>query len=127
MSSRPTQVYIVEDSPSIRSRLHEMLERNGDVRVVGEADAAPQAVVDILALRPDSVLLDLKLKGSNGLQVLQAVHRQMPEVAFVVLTNQSEPQYRSACQRAGASYFLDKSTEFDRVLQVIAQIAALHH
>jgi DNA-binding NarL/FixJ family response regulator len=127
MNSRPTQVYIVEDSPSIRARLHEMLARIGDVRVVGEADAAPQAVVDILALRPDSVLLDLKLKGSNGLQVLQAVHRQMPEVAFVVLTNQSESQYRTACHRAGASYFLDKSTEFDRVPQVIAQIAALHH
>ena len=127
MNSRPTQVYIVEDSPSIRARLHEMLERIEDVRIVGEADAAPQAVVDILALRPDSVLLDLKLKGSTGMQVLQAIHRQMPEVAFVVLTNQSEPQYRSACQRAGASYFLDKSTEFDRVPQVIAQIAALHH
>ena len=127
MNSRPTQIYIVEDSPSIRARLNEMLGRLKDVRVVGEADAAPQAVVDILALRPDSVLLDLKLKGSNGMHVLQAVHRQMPEVAFVVLTNQSEPQYRHACERAGASYFLDKSTEFDRVPQVIAEIASLHH
>jgi len=126
MSSRPTHIYIVEDSPSIRARLAEMLGRMKDVQVVGEADAAPKAVVDILALRPDSVLLDLKLNGSNGMQVLQAIHRQMPEVAFVVLTNQSEPQYRRACHRAGASYFLDKSTEFDRVPQVIAEIASLH-
>ena len=125
MNSRPTHIYIVEDSPSIRARINEMLSRMKDVRVVGEADTAAQAVVDILSLSPDSVLLDLKLKGSNGMHVLQAIHPQMPGVAFVVLTNQSEPQYRSACRRAGASYFLDKSTEFERVPQVIAEIAAI--
>jgi DNA-binding NarL/FixJ family response regulator len=127
MDSRPTHIYIVEDSPSIRARLAEMLGRIADVRVVGHADTAAQAVVDILSLRPDSVLLDLALKDSNGMQVLQAVHPLMPEVAFIVLTNRAEPQYRSACRRAGAAYFLDKSTEFQRVPQVIAEIASLHH
>ena len=126
-TNRPTNVYIVDDSPSIRSRLTDMLARIDGVRVVGEAAAAPAAVVDILSLRPDSVLLDLMLAGSNGMQVLQAIHGQAPEIAFVVLTNHAEPQYRAACKRAGAAYFLDKSTEFDRVPSVIAEIAATHH
>ena len=47
--------------------------------------------------------------------------------AFVVLSNHSEPQYRRACAKAGARYFLDKSTEFDCVRTVIAEIAAQHH
>ena len=123
----PTQVYIVDDSPDIRARLAEMLRRMPDVRLVGEAEGAAQAAVDILALRPDSVLLDLNLGGSSGIQLLNAIRPQAPEVVFVVLTNHSEPQYRRACQRAGASYFLDKSTEFDRVPGVIAEIAATRH
>jgi DNA-binding NarL/FixJ family response regulator len=124
---RPTQVYIVEDSASIRSRLIEMLGRIEGVRVVGEAEDAPRAVADILSLRPDSVLLDLKLVGSNGMQVLEAIRGIAPEIAFVVLTNHAEPQYRAACQRAGAAYFIDKSTEFHRVPSVIAEIAATRH
>lgn len=125
--ARPTHVYIVDDSATIRSRLAEILRRIAVVRVVGEAGAAPQAVVEILALRPDSVLLDLDLRGTSGMQVLQAVHGQAPEIAFVVLTNHAEPQYRRACERAGASYFLDKSTEFERVPEVIAEIASARH
>jgi DNA-binding NarL/FixJ family response regulator len=126
-TQRNTQVYIVDDSPAIRARLTEMLGRLPDVRVVGESAGAAQAAVDILVLRPDSVLLDLNLDGSSGLQLLNTLHPQAPEVVFVVLTNHSEPQYRRACQRAGASYFLDKSTEFDRVPGVIAEIASTRH
>jgi DNA-binding NarL/FixJ family response regulator len=124
---RQTQLYIVDDSAAIRHRLVDMFSRMDSVRVVGEAADAPKAVVDILALRPETVLLDLDLGTSSGMQVLRAVVPQMPEVTFVVLTNHSEPQYRRACQRAGAAYFLDKSTEFDQVRQVVAEIASARH
>ena len=123
----PTRIYIVEVSASIRARINEVLGRLDGVRVVGEAAAAPQAVVDILALRPHSVLLDLDLGRTNGLQVLKAIHPQAPEIAFIVLTNHAEPQYRRACEQAGARYFLDKSTEFDRVRDLIATIASKTH
>lgn len=127
MNSRPTLIYIVEDSAAIRARLGEMLGRLEGVRIVGEAAGAPQAVAEILALRPDSVLLDLNLGTSSGMHVLRAVHAEAPAIAFVILTNHSEPQYRRACERAGAAYFLDKSTEFDRVPGVIAEIASTRH
>jgi DNA-binding NarL/FixJ family response regulator len=122
-----THIYIVDDSSAIRDRLHDMLDRLEGVCVVGEAGGAGQAVAEILSLRPHSVLLDLNLGGSNGLHVLRAIHPQAPEIVFVVLTNHAEPQYRRACQRAGAAYFLDKSTEFDRVPGVIAEIASTRH
>ena len=126
-ATQPSKLYIVDDSPAIRLRLVDLVSRMEGVQVVGEAANAPQAVVDILALRPDSVLLDLDLGDSSGMQVLRSVHPQMPEVKFVVLTNHSEPQYRRACERAGAAYFLDKSTEFDQVRQVVAEIASARH
>lgn len=126
-NARPTQLYIVDDSLAIRDRLVDLVNRIGNVNVVGQSGDAPSAVVDILALRPDSVLLDLDLNGTNGMQVLRAVHPQVPEIVFVVLTNHPEPQYRRACAKAGATYFLDKSSEFDRVREVIAEIATTRH
>lgn len=124
---RPTEVFIVDDSTSIRLRLHELLRRMDDVSVVGEAASTSAAVDGILRLRPDSVLLDLNLMGKSGMDVLRTVHPKAPDIVFIVLTNHSEPQYRRACARAGARYFLDKSTEFERVRDVIAEIAATRH
>ena len=124
---RSTSVYIVDDSDSIRQRLVTMLESMPDVAVVGEARSASDAIAGILATRPDSVLLDLNLGTSSGIEVLNTVRKQLPVVTFVILTNHSEPQYRRACARAGAEYFLDKSTEFDGVRNIIAKIAAAHH
>ena len=123
---RPTQVFIVDDSPSIRARLIEMLACMEDVTVVGEAASAQEAVAGILRTRPDSVLLDLNLMGRTGLDVLRAVRPSAPEIAFIVLTNHAEPQYRHACLEAGARYFLDKSGEFERVREVIAEIGSPH-
>jgi DNA-binding NarL/FixJ family response regulator len=122
-----TPVYIVDDSASIRSRLVEMLGGIADVIVVGESVAQADAIEGILRTHPGAVLLDLRLLEGSGIEVLKAVRRQQPDIVFVVLTTHAEPQYRNACARAGAAYFLDKSTEFDRVRDVIAEIAATRH
>ena len=126
-TNRSTNVYIVDDSPSIRSRLVEMLAAMPDVNLAGQAASAGDAVDGILLTRPDSVLLDLNLSGRSGIEVLRAVHKREPGIVFVVLTNHAEPPYRRACSIAGAAYFLDKSTEFERVRDVIAEIAATRH
>ena len=124
--TRPTQVFIVDDSVSIRTRLAQLVSSTR-VKVVGEAGSAPEAIAGILRIRPDSVLLDLNLMGSTGLDVMRKVRPQAPEIVFVVLTNHSEPQYRDACLVAGARYFLDKSCDLDKVPHVIAEIAATRH
>ena len=126
-NARPTQVFIVDDSAPIRARLVELLRGVDDVAIAGEAAEAHSAVEAILRDKPDSVLLDLDLGGTSGMQVLRVVRAREPGIVFVVLTNHSEPQYRDACTRAGAAYFLDKTTEFHRVREVIAQIAATRH
>ena len=126
-SNATTRIYIVDDSAAIRVRLAEMLSRMESVSVVGEADSAREAVAGILRARPDSVLLDLNLMGRTGIDVMRTVHPKAPEIVFVVLTNHAEPQYRRAATEAGAAYFLDKSREFDRVREVIAEIAATRH
>jgi DNA-binding NarL/FixJ family response regulator len=126
-TTQNTRVYIVEDSAGIRARLADMLSGMERVSVVGEAGSAREAVAGILRVRPDSVLLDLNLMGRTGIDVMRSVRPAAPEIVFIVLTNHSEPQYRRAATDAGAAYFLDKSREFDRVREVIAEIAATRH
>lgn len=121
---RFTRVFIVDDSIWIRVRLAQAIAPMAGVALVGEATCAADAVAGILRTRPDAVLLDLNLMGHTGLEVMRAVLVDAPRTVFIVLTNHSESQYRDACMKAGATYFLDKSQDFERVPAVIAEIAA---
>jgi len=117
-----TPVFIVDDLPSMRERLRELVDALPDVSVVGDAGKPSEAIAGILATRPACVLLDYQLVGGTGVDVLRAVRPQMPGVVFVVLTNHPDPQYRRACLAAGADYFFDKSTEFDQIGDVLHQM-----
>jgi DNA-binding NarL/FixJ family response regulator len=120
-------VYIVEDSPSIRERLAAMFGDMEGVTVIGQAQTPGEALEGILRTRPDSVVLDIHLVGGSGLDVLRQAHAQTPDTVFIVLTNYPNPQYRRICMEAGAAYFFDKSSEMAKVRQVIADLGATRH
>jgi DNA-binding NarL/FixJ family response regulator len=114
-------VFVVEDSASIRSRLVDLLGEIEGVIVVGAVGSADEAVAGIVRTQPDCVILDLQLIGGSGVDVLRAVHPGSPKIAFVVLTNHPTTQYRRVCMKAGAAFFLDKSTEFGKLKHVVTQ------
>jgi DNA-binding NarL/FixJ family response regulator len=122
MTTSGTDVYIVEDSPAIRERVSEMLGRIPGVAVVGNADTPADAIAGILGTRPHCVVLDYQLIGGTGVEVLRELHPRLPGVVFIVLTNHPNPQYRRLCLEAGADAFFDKSTEFEKIGDVIASI-----
>lgn len=122
-----TNVFIVEDSESIRQRLAGLLGDIEGVTVVGQADTADEALEGILRTQPDSVVLDIHLHDSSGLDVLRRAHPRSPETVFIVLTNYPNPQYRRICMEAGAAYFFDKSSEIAKVREVIAGLGAARH
>jgi DNA-binding NarL/FixJ family response regulator len=120
-------VFLVEDSASIRERLAAVLGSIDGVTVVGQAETAAEALEGILRTRPDSVVLDLQLIGGSGLDVLRKAHPQLPATVFIVLTNHPDLQYRRMCMEAGAAYFFDKSSEIAKVREVIARLGAALH
>jgi len=122
-SAARTNVFLVEDSAPIRARLSEMLGNLAGVTVVGEAGSPASAIDGILRTQPDSVVLDLHLDGGTGIEVLRKVCPVAPHIVFIMLTNHSDPQYRRICLQNGAAHFLDKSTEFDKVKEVIAGLS----
>lgn len=122
-----TNVFIVEDSESIRQRLAGLIGDIEGVTVVGQADTADEALEGILRTQPDSVVLDLHLHAGSGLDVLRRAHPRTPETVFIVLTNYPNPQYRRICMEAGAAYFFDKSSDIAKVRDVIAGLGAARH
>ena len=118
-----TKVFVAEDSPLIRDRLVEMLVEVDGVTVVGAVETPEDAIAGIVRTNPDYVVLDYQLKGGTAVDVLRAVHPQLPATVFLVLTNHANPQYRRICLEAGASFFFDKSLEFDKVRDVVAAAA----
>ena len=117
-----TAIFIVDDLPTMRERLRELVAEIDGVDVVGDAGTPGEAIAGILRTHPDCVLLDYQLEGGTGVDVLRAVHPRSPDIAFIVLTNHATPQHRRACIDAGARHFLDKSTEFGRIRYAIADL-----
>jgi two-component system response regulator DesR len=117
VTTRTIRVFLADDSAPIRQRIAAMLPPA--TVVVGEAET-PQGCIDgILSTHPDVVVLDVQLVGGLGLEVLQAVRAADPRVAFVVFSNNSQPGYRKRYLAAGATRFLDKSTEFDQLAAAV--------
>jgi two-component system response regulator DesR len=116
--SKAVKVFLADDSVLIRNRIAEMLA-SSSMTIVGEA-GTPQGCTDaVLATQPDVVVLDVQLEGGAGLDVLRAVRAENPRIAFVVFSNNSGPAYRKRYLAAGATSFLDKSSEFGQLPQAV--------
>lgn len=117
------RVLIVDDSEMIRVRIAKLLERIRGVQVVGQAIDGDHAIELASRLQPDLVVLDLMMRGTSGYDVLCHVKRVMPSIKVVILTNYADAYWHDKCRKAGADYFLDKSTQFDLLVSTCAGLA----
>ena len=117
------RVLIVDDSAMVAERVTAMLASLPEkVELIGQARDVPGAIEAIQALKPDAVILDIRMPGGSGLDVLQAIKRDRPETIVMMLTNYPYPQYRQKCLEAGADFFFDKAAELDQVPAILQQL-----
>ena len=109
----------------VRQRLAALLAEVPGAEIVGHAAGATAAIRDILATRPDLVVLDLQLAEGGGFDVLRELHAKVPGLDVVMLSNYSSDPYRQIAERFGARAFFDKSREFERVRDAVAERAAV--
>ena len=117
------RVFIVDDSSVIVERLTLLLEATPGVELVGHAADVPQAVQRLLETAADALVLDLHMPGGTGLDVLRAIRPVRPGMHVLVFTNYPQDEYRQRCLTAGAEYFLDKSTEFEKIPSILRELA----
>ena len=113
------KVFIADDSGVVRERLKEMLSELPGIEIVGQAENGAQATKLIEELSPDVVILDIRMPKGNGINVLENIKGDNPTLIVIMLTNYPYPQYRKRCRKAGADYFFDKATEFEKVTEVL--------
>ncbi len=111
------KILIVDDSAIVRERLKGMLSEVPKVETISQTKGSLEALESLHKLKPDVVILDIQMPGGSGIGLLQEMKRGNQPPLVIVLTNQSYPQYRRKCLDAGADFFFDKSTEFDKVFQ----------
>jgi DNA-binding NarL/FixJ family response regulator len=116
-------IYLVENSNYLRERLTRLVGKRKDVQVVGYAATARDAVEGIRRLKPDVVLLDIRLDQGNGLDVLKQIKLRGQPPVVIVLTNYAYSQYRDRFMASGADYFFDKSAELDLMLQALESLS----
>ena len=118
------KIFLVEDSHLVLARLEAMLASIPDTRVCGTATHAERAIRAILDEQPDLVLCDLRLATGSGFDVLRAVHAAAPEIDVYMLSNFASEPYRRLAAELGARDFFDKSSEIERVRDLVAERAA---
>jgi DNA-binding NarL/FixJ family response regulator len=120
---RPVRVLVADDHAAIRTGLRLLLQTADDVEVVGEAADGDAAVTNARALRPDVVLMDLRMPGTDGIAATRTIVTEgLADV--LVLTTFDLDEYVDGALRAGAAGFLLKSAEPADLLRAVRQVAA---
>jgi len=114
-------VFIADDSLIVRERLVTILDELAGIEIVGQAGHVAEAISAIRKLKPDVVILDIRMPSGSGIDVLQNIKQDEPAPMVIILTNYPYPAYRQKCLQAGADFFLDKSTEFDQIPALFEQ------
>jgi len=116
------RVFLVDDHPVVREGIGRLIDREPDLMVCGEAEDATAAQAGIDTLRPDIVIIDLSLKGSSGLDLIQEIKTRWPEMRMLVLSMYDEVYYAERVLRNGAMGYVMKQEPPRKVLDAIRHV-----
>jgi DNA-binding NarL/FixJ family response regulator len=125
MNPKPTgktRIVIVDDHPLVRERLVELINRESDLEVCGEAQDRREALEIIRSTQPHLAIIDLSLKSSLGIELIKDLQAERPEVIILVVSMQDELIYAERCIRAGARGYITKQQASRHVMQAIRQV-----
>jgi two-component system response regulator NreC len=116
-------VLLVDDHAMFRAGIKALLEAGGKVEVVGEASSGDEAVDKVRELKPDVVVMDLSMPGSNGLEATRRIAALELDTNVLVLTVHAEEEYLVPVVEAGASGYLTKTSADTDLLEAIRIVA----
>ncbi len=117
------RVIIADDHPIVRTGLRLMLGTNAGFELVGEAADGAEALRLVEEQQPHVVLMDLRMPGMDGIEALEHLRRQWPQVAVIILTTYNEDHLMIRGMQAGARGYLLKDADLEVLLQAIRTAA----
>ena len=118
------RVLIVDDQTLFRSGLARLLDSDERVKVVGEAGDGLEAVQKVRALKPDIVLMDLRMPNMDGLEATQKIVSEHAEVKVLILTTFEADNHVIQALKVGASGYILKDSQADGIVSSILAVAA---
>jgi DNA-binding NarL/FixJ family response regulator len=120
------RVVLADDQPLVRAGFRMLLEAEDDIEVVGEADDGEAAIELVGRLRPDVVLMDIRMPGVDGLTALRMITSdpELTSVKVLVLTTFELDEYVFEAVRTGASGFLVKHTQPAELIRAVREVAS---
>jgi len=116
------RILLVDDHPLVRERLAEIINREADLIVSGEAEDRQEALDTILAKPPDVVIIDLTLKNSDGLELIKDIRVRWPGMRMLVVSMHDESLYAERAIRAGAMGYITKQEATRNILLAIRRV-----
>ena len=116
------RVLLADDHPVVRKGLQSCLGRQSHLKVVGEACDGDEALRRIRELKPDVVLLDISMPGTDGLKVTEILRKELPAIKVLILSVHNNQQYIFRVIHAGAHGYVSKEAPPDEVLRAIESV-----
>jgi DNA-binding NarL/FixJ family response regulator len=120
----PIRVFLLDDHEVVRRGVHDLLDDEPDITVVGEAANATQALVRVPALRPQVAVLDVRLPDGDGVTVCRELRSRMPELACLMLTSFDDEEALLDSIMAGASGYVLKQIQGSDLVSAVRTVAA---
>lgn len=116
------RVFVVDDHPIVRSGLTQLINREPDLAVCGDAEEMHSALQSMDTLKPDILIVDISLNGPDGLDLLKHVRTKDPSLPVLILSMHDESIYAERALRAGANGYIMKQEATERVLVALRRI-----
>jgi DNA-binding NarL/FixJ family response regulator len=117
------RVVMIDDHPIVRSGIRMLLERAGDIVVVGEADRGDEAVNMVKTLTPHVLLLDMEMPGKDGLTVARELKEAALDVRVLALSAHDDEEYIMNLLQIGAAGYLTKEEALDTIVDAVRGVA----
>ena len=121
---RPIRVFLLDDHEVVRRGLCDLLQRDGDIEVVGESGSAVEAAARIPALRPDVAVLDGRLPDGSGVEVCREIRSVDPSIAVLILTSYDDDDALFSAIMAGAAGYVLKQVRGTDLVEDVRRVAA---
>jgi two-component system, NarL family, response regulator DevR len=117
------RIVLVDDHEVVRLGLKSLLERHPQFDVVGEAGSAREAVEQVAALKPEVVLMDIRLPGTSGIEACEEIVSKFPGTRVIMLTSYADDEMLFSAIRAGASGYLLKQIGSDDLVKALEAVS----
>lgn len=123
----PIRILVVDDHPIVRQGIRSLLSNYSEFKIVGEADDGAAAIEHVRRLAPDITLLDIRLPGESGLEILKQIQQIQPKARVLMLTSFDDDEYVLEALRSGAQGFIMKSVSDEMLVNAIRAVCSGQH